>query len=199
MSTNTLHYYDEHATEFAAGTFAVDFSATQQRFQKYLKPGARLLDFGCGSGRDTKYFLAQGFQVDALDGSAELCHIAAKNTGVHVQQLCFEDFQAEAVYDGIWACASLLHLSMPVLESVLQNICQALKAHGFFYASFKYGSFSGERNGRYFTDLDEQGLQRLLENLPAFSLKEQWVSEDARTTTHAGEKWLNVILEKIQG
>lgn len=82
----------------------------QDAFLSYLKPGARILDFGCGSGRDTKYFLEHGFEVDAIDGSERLCALAGKLTGIPVKQMLFEDLDAMDVYDGIWACASVLHL-----------------------------------------------------------------------------------------
>ncbi len=75
----TIDYYERNAAEFANNTAELEFSEIQDMFLKKLKDGAAILDFGCGSGRDTRYFLSKGFQVDATDGSEELCKIAEKN------------------------------------------------------------------------------------------------------------------------
>ena len=87
----TLDYYNANAQAFAASTVSVDFSATQRRFAQLLPPGVCILDFGCGSGRDSKFFLQQGFDVTATDGSAELCEIARKLTGLPVRHELFQD------------------------------------------------------------------------------------------------------------
>lgn len=91
---STLSYYNTNASSFSEGTINVDFSATQDKFLGYLTPGSKLLDFGCGSGRDTKYFLAQGFAVDATDGSEELCKLASEFTGISVRKLLFNELAA---------------------------------------------------------------------------------------------------------
>ena len=103
MEQKTLEYYNQNANSFVEGTINVEFTDTQDRFIKLLPEGARILDFGCGSGRDTKYFLSKGFLVDATDGSAELCRIASELTGISVRQMLFTELDAEAVYDGISA------------------------------------------------------------------------------------------------
>ena len=77
---DTLQYYDRNAREFINNTATVDFTATQTRFVSKLEKGSHILDFGCGLGRDTKYFLSQGFQVTATDGSVELCKLAGEYT-----------------------------------------------------------------------------------------------------------------------
>ena len=69
----TIDYYNENAKRFIDGTVSVDFSQIQNVFLELLPNNACILDFGCGSGRDTKYFLERGYQVDAMDGSKELC------------------------------------------------------------------------------------------------------------------------------
>ena len=97
----TLNYYTENASDFAAGTVNVDFSATQVRFLSILPAGATILDFGCGSGRDTKAFLARGYRVTATDGSPELCKIASAYTGIPVRQMLFNELDDVEAYDGI--------------------------------------------------------------------------------------------------
>ena len=71
----TIEYYNQNADMFAQGTRLVDFTVVQERFRKMFPVGSRILDFGCGSGRDTKYFLEKGYQVAATDGilSEKVC------------------------------------------------------------------------------------------------------------------------------
>ena len=108
---NTIEYYNKNANQFVQGTLSVDFKQTQDRFRTKLPAGAYILDFGCGSGRDTKYFHENGYQVDAADGSEELCKIASDYTGIKVKQMLFGELCDVDKYDGIWACSSILHLS----------------------------------------------------------------------------------------
>ena len=145
---HTLDYYNKNAQQFSKETISVDFTKTQDRFLNYLTDKGYILDFGCGSGRDTKYFLDKGFQVKAVDGSKELCRLAAEYTGIKVGQMLFEDLDEKEIYDGIWACSSILHLPKTELTGVIGKMCAALKASGIIYTSFKYGEYEGERNGR---------------------------------------------------
>ncbi|MDE7358866.1 MAG: class I SAM-dependent methyltransferase, partial [Lachnospiraceae bacterium] len=107
----TLNYYNQNATQFCENTISVEFTATQQRFLSHLPVAAHILDFGCGSGRDTKAFLDQGCRVEAIDGSEELCKLASAYTGIQVRHMFFQELSAVSEYDGIWACSSILHLS----------------------------------------------------------------------------------------
>lgn len=198
--TETLNYYETHSEDFIASTLNVKFSETQDKFLSYLSDEKNsqnadklILDFGCGSGRDTKYFLSKGFKVDAIDGSEKMCEAASKITGICVRKMNFLDFDEIEKYDGIWACSSILHLPKNNLKPVLQKIAAALKPDGVFYTSFKYGAFEGFRGGRYFTDLTEESfLQLIPSNL---KIQELWISEDARPS-HKGEKWLNAICKE---
>ena len=191
----TLDYYNRNAREFIEGTAGVDFSRIQNHFLFLLPKEALILDFGCGSGRDTKYFLEKGFRVEAADGSEELCRLASAYTGIPVKQMLFQELDETEKYDGIWACASILHLRRDELPKVLMKICRALKRGGILYVSFKYGDFEGERNGRYFTDLTEETAEKLLESAPELKIKERWVTGDVRAGRGA-EKWLNMILRR---
>lgn len=191
----TINYYNQNAKEFINGTVTVDFSNIQNQFLKLLPEKAYILDFGCGSGRDTKYFLEQGFQVDATDGSEELCKLASKYTGIQVRQQLFQELNEVEKYDGIWACASILHLRKDELPDVLRKMCRAVKQEGIIYISFKYGNFEGERNGRYFTDLTEDAVNKLLETVPALKTEKQWITGDVRAD-RGNERWLNMILRK---
>ena len=118
----TLQYYNQNAGSFVSGTVHADLTDTLNRFLSRLEPGAAILDFGCGSGRDTKYFLEHGYQVEAIDGSEELCKIASAYTGIPVRQMYFQDLDVREQYDGIWACSSILHLEKTEIKnSVLKK------------------------------------------------------------------------------
>lgn len=191
----TLEYYNKNAGRFAETTIHVDFYETQKHFQKMLPEQGYILDFGCGAGRDTKYFLSQNFQVDATDGSKELCRIASDYTGIKVEKMLFEELEETEKYDGIWACSSILHLPKDELKTVFGKMAKALKRDGFIYTSFKYGDFEGERNNRYFTDFTEETFNSFIKTIDNLQLKEKWITGDVRPG-RGEEKWLNVILQK---
>lgn len=195
MKDTTLNYYNQNAQNFIDGTVNVDFKETQNRFLNKLPTGAYILDFGCGSGRDTKYFLEQGFAVDATDGSLELCKLASEYTGIQVKHMLFQELDIVEKYDGIWACSSILHVSSTELSVVLQRMSNALKDNGLIYTSFKYGNFEGERNGRYFTDMTETLFAKMLERIDGLVMEEHWITSDVRPG-RGEEKWLNLFLRK---
>ena len=193
--TSTIEYYNKNALEYSRSTVCVDFSATQERFLRYMPSHAKILDFGCGSGRDTKYFLDKGHNVEAIDGSKEFCRLASAYTGILVKQMCFQELASVNEYDGIWACASILHLQWEDLISVLHKMAAALKNTGVIYTSFKYGTFFGERQNRYFTDFTENRLTEMLVLVPELQCREFWISSDVRPN-RSEEKWMNIILSR---
>lgn len=195
MLNKTINYYDINAKEFVEGTLNVDFKATQDKFINKLPAKGYILDFGCGSGRDTKYFLAKDFNVEAIDGSIELCKIASEYTNIKIRHMYFNELSIVNKYDGIWACSSILHLSLDDLVDVFKRMSKALKDEGIIYTSFKYGDFSGERNGRYFTDMTEDSFAKLIANVDNLKVEEQWITADVRPQ-RGNEKWLNLILRK---
>ena len=191
----TLTYYNQNALSFVEGTKDVDFKTIQDKFTCRLPQGAAILDFGCGSGRDTKHFLELGFQVTATDGSEELCRMASEYTGIPVRQMLFLELDEVDAYDGIWACSSILHCSYEDLVVVMQKISRALKNNGVLYTSFKYGTFAGDRNGRYFTDMIEESFKELLTNTPELKIEDITITTDVRPG-RGEERWLNLILRK---
>ena len=136
----TLTYYNEKTDAFVFGTQAVDFHDTQDLFLSFLPQGSSILDFGCGSGRDTRYFLEKGYHVVATDGSEELCKVASAYTGVQARKLLFQELQDENCYDGIWACSSILHAGRTEQPDIFRRMILALKEQGYIYTSFKYSS-----------------------------------------------------------
>lgn len=193
---NTIQYYQQNAEQFSRETRSVDFSQNQGKFMSKLKKNDTILDFGCGSGRDTKCFLEHGFQVEAIDGSEELCRLAGEFTGIKVKHLLFQELAEKDKYDGIWACSSILHLPKQELIEVIQKMSLALKSKGIIYTSFKYGTFEGERNGRYFTDMTEDSFEEILQTTKELQIEEQWITSDVRPG-RGNEKWLNLILRKM--
>lgn len=194
-TTQTLSYYNQNAAQFSNSTQSLDFSSVQDKFLSFLQPQAHILDFGCGPGRDTKYFLSHGCSTDAIDGSEEFCRIASEFTGIPVKQMLFQELNVSEEYDGIWACSSILHSTYDDLKDILKKLARALKKEGILYASFKYGDFEGMRNGRYFIDMTEDKLQRILQETDVFQIKEKWISSDVRPGRD-DEKWMNMILVK---
>lgn len=191
----TLHYYNDHAQAYVDDTVHLDMGRLHAMFQRYVKPGAAILDFGCGSGRDIKYFSGLGYRVDAIDGSEELCRIASEYSGQPVRHMLFQELEAIEQYDGIWACSSILHVPKPELPDVLSRIHRALVPGGYLYTSFKYGDFSGTRNGRYFSYFTVESLAALLTGIPGLAIVETTVTTDVRPGREE-ETWLNVILQK---
>ena len=192
---NTIDYYNKNAKTFFDGTVSVDFRSIQDTFLELLPENAKILDFGCGSGRDTKYFLEHGCRVVAMDGSLELCKAASEYTGITVKHMLFQELNEKEIYDGIWACASILHVKSEELPEIIRKMSLATIANGIIYLSFKYGDFEGERNGRYFTDMTEESMAELLVGFPELRVEKQWITGDVRAD-RGDERWLNMILRK---
>ena len=191
--SSTRTYYEENAFRYFESTLDVDMSALYERFLKYLPKGGRILDVGSGSGRDTLAFLKRGYSVVAFDASPKLAELSSRLTGVKTKVKRFEDLAEVEVYDGIWACAALLHVHEKELPKILSKLVCALKVGGALYMSFKLGS--GERidgDGRFFTDMDEHRFSQLLQHEPRLTLKEVWITkgEDAFS---GKDTWLNAI------
>lgn len=190
----TIDYYNQFADEFAQATLHVDMETLYQPFLAELPESALILDLGCGSGRDTLAFKNKGYQVDAIDYSEVLVERATQLTGIAVQQQSFYEIDIHDVYDGVWACASLLHCDRNRLPDVLKRIHSALRCGGICYMSFKYGTTDREKDGRAFTDLDEQQAKALLDQLNSVELLHQWSTVDKRPDR--SEEWLNILWKK---
>ena len=190
----TIQYYDNNAKEFCSETFLADMSQCWNRFLNYLPSNAWILDAGCGSGRDSKAFIESGYQVEAFDASREICKIASANIGQEVMCMRFDELTYEMQFDGIWASASLLHVSKQDLPVVMEKLYVALKPQGILYASFKYGEGEMIRGERSFTDFAEVSVKELLEDA-GFVVLECFVTSDVREG-RSDEKWVNVIGRK---
>lgn len=193
----TIEYYNKNVELFVSSTKDVEFNKMQNMLLKYLKKGDYILDLGCGSGRDSKAFLEKGFKVVSVDGSEKLCNIASSYIGQEIIFTTFQNFKSDIKFNGIWACASLLHLPYKDLKEVIKNLRNNLKEEGYFYLSFKYGEFEGERNGRYFTNMTEKKFRNLIKDILEYEIVEEKITSDARKGREE-EKWLNIILKKVK-
>ncbi|SFD61632.1 class I SAM-dependent methyltransferase [Pseudoalteromonas denitrificans] len=197
MNTNNI-YYNQNAQAFSDSTFSVDMQPLYNEFLPLVFAGGYILDGGCGSARDAKAFKAQGFKVTAIDASEELVKIASQYLEQKVELKTFQQINDINKFDGIWCCASLLHVPLDELDSVFTKLSTALKTDGVLYVSFKYGepkTTPREHNGREFTDLNEQSLNNLLANQQNLQLNKTWITGDRRAGRE-GEQWLNAIIVK---
>ena len=154
----TIDYYNKNAEKYFESTVNANMQKAYDFFQKYV-PSGRILDFGCGSGRDSLYFKNQGYEVIAIDGSEELCKLAREYTGLDVRCMNFFDLRDIGYYDGIWASASLLHVDKKLLINVLKKMRDALKKSGYMYVAMKNGE--GEEiteEGRYYNYLTRENF-----------------------------------------
>ena len=193
--SKTIDYYNENAEAFVSGTLNAEFTVTQDQFLTYIPEGGKILDFGCGSGRDARYFLTKGYDVEATDGSESLCKIASENAGIEVSQMLFSELDEYERYDGIWACASILHLTKDELKDVIPKMIRAVKPGGYIYTSFKYGDFEGYRGVRFFKYFTEDSFNEFITDYSGIQIVEEWITSDVRPG-RGDEKWLNIILQK---
>ena len=191
----TLEYYETNTVEFYESTVIADLTILHDKFLEQVPVGGRILDFGCGSGRDTKVFLDRGYQVDAIDGSAELSKLASQYTGIQVRCMDFFDLDAINTYNGIWACASLLHVEKQRIPDIISKLRDALVTGGVLYMSFKYGDFNEFRDERHFTDLNEELAEELLSKINGIETVDIWQSYDVRRGKDV--HWLNMMVRKV--
>lgn len=191
----SVKFYNDNAEEFFNNTVNADMSATYNIFEdNLLEKNGEILDLGCGSGRDTKHFLDSGFSVTALDLSPILAKKASQLIGQDVIVADMKDLNFQDRFIGIWACASLLHLSEDEVLETLKRCHKALKKDGVLYASFKYGKNNYEKDGRSFTCFTRDKFLNLIEGLD-FYYRATFETGDVRLGRE-NEKWLNVILKK---
>jgi superfamily II DNA or RNA helicase/SAM-dependent methyltransferase/SOS-response transcriptional repressor LexA len=190
----TVEFYNRNAADFFHDTVEVDMSILHDRFLQGIPDGGLLLDAGCGSGRDARAFKERGYRVVAFDASHELAALAGEHLGQPVSVRTFASLDEVAFFDGIWACASLLHLPLGEIPGALSRLWAALKPGGTLYLSFKEGEGEREKDGRHFTDLDESALLGLLGNLSEIEKIECWQTADQRPGRT--DIWLNAMVRR---
>lgn len=192
---DSQEYYNQYATIYFENTVNLDVSDIMEPFVAQLEEGASILDLGCGSGRDSLTFFNMGFDVTALDGSEEMCSLAGIHTDLDILHMQFEDLDFEEVFDGIWACASLIHLEKDKFGNILKKICKALHPGGVFFMSVHKGSFEGIHHQRFFSEYEEDELRDIIAQIPEFEIEKLWTTKDSRQKDD-GQLWLNVLIKK---
>lgn len=191
----TIAYYDNRAQQYFESTVNVDMSVNCDRFLQYVKPGGVIIDIGAGSGRDILYFMSKGYQVEGIDAALEMCRLASEYTGVPLICCKIQEWVPDKKYDGIWANASLLHLSLEEVEEFILRVDGLLENQGVVYISLKSGIETGiDVTGRYFTNFTEEKVRQIISKSTAMEVVDSWKSEDK---LHREEVvWINFILRK---
>lgn len=193
---NSENYYNQNAQEFYEGTVNVDMSDSYKPFLEFVKASGHILDAGCGSGRDSFYFIRNGYKVTAMDASEAMVDMASKLIGQKVLKLRFQEIDFNGEFDGIWACASLLHVNRKEIDEVFSKLSKALKKAGILYASFKYGDIEVERDGRLFNCYDETSIKLLMGKHSELEIVKIWRSYDARPDKK-DESWISILVRKV--
>ncbi|KTD93258.1 class I SAM-dependent methyltransferase [Pseudoalteromonas sp. H71] len=196
MPSTTLTYYNNNAQTFSDSTLNVDMSALYAEFLPLIPKHGHILDAGCGSARDAMYFKQQGCTVSAFDASPALAKLASNYLQQPVAVKNFQQLNCNNKYDGIWCCASLLHVPKNELPQVFLNLQHALKPNGVLYVSFKYGTQERVHNGREFTDLNEDGLTALITQHTELKIIKKWQTVDQRPERES-EVWLNALIKAV--
>ena len=192
---STIDYYDNNAKEYFDLTVSADMTKYYNMFLKYIKKKGKILDFGCGSGRDSLYFKNRGYEVYPLDGSIELCKLASSYTGLDVKCMNFFDFNEVNIYDGVWACSSLVHVNKRNLINILKKLRDSIKEEGVIYLSLKNGE--GQEltdDGRYYNFMTHEKLLSIADET---NLEEiEFLSSKSITNPNEKKCWNNHILIK---
>lgn len=197
INKDTINYYDVNAEKYFSSTVNAEMSRIYDSFLKYVPTNGHILDFGCGSGRDSKHFLDNGYKVTAIDGSENLCRLATDYTGIPVKHMYFSELSDINLYDGIWACSSIIHLPYDELVVVIPKMVLALKENGVIYTCFKNGDGNELVDGKYFTYLTKEGFTDLIANYKELELLDYY---DSRSVSNPNETkyWNNFVLRKTK-
>lgn len=187
-------YYDASSTRFLGDMMQGDMQKIYQSFLERLPEKSIILDAGCGSGRDSLFFKEKGHMIMAMDTSEQICQMASEYLGQAVLFCRFQDAHFKISFDGIWACASMTHLSAKELEHVLDRMYWHLRDQGVMYVSFIYGEYEGEKDGVSYLELNEEKAEALFSHTH-FDIDKMWttVQEDCFGKE---VKWLNIIAKK---
>lgn len=189
-------YYETNAKRYARETFSADMSEQYQRFLPLLSGQARILDVGSGSGRDACYFQKHGYQVTALEPSKNLCREIRKVFSGEIVCSDIQNYQPDQQFDGIWACASLLHLREKEIVHFFEKMNLYLKDNGIIYFSGKNEIPTGRAaDGRYFLEFTEPLVEKILAANERIQLEELWYTEDV--SGREGFRWMNVVMKMV--
>ena len=192
ITETTLSWYKENAPLYAEETKNSLVYDALGEFLSRVEEKGRILDLGCGSGRDSFFFLQRGFSVDSLDGSEDMKREADRLFGINVRLSDFLSLDEYEEYDGVWAQASILHLEEENLRKALFLISRSLKNGGVFYSSFRKGDEDGYEGGRWYTNMTESRFSSLLPS--NLHIEKVWEGKDVRPGVN--KTWLSIISRK---
>jgi SAM-dependent methyltransferase len=194
VDDRTQRYYSDNAEEYFRETVNSFVPRAAEEFLSHIPPKGRILDCGSGSGRDTKYFLDNGYDTDAIDINPELCRIASEYTNHPVVCMDYNALDRTEAYDGIWAQASLLHERRENLPPLFSILARALRKGGVLYCSFREGEKDGREGERWYTNMTEESIKSLLPT--SLSPLNVWYSNDVRPGF--SHRWINLLLSKTE-
>ena len=184
---DTLKYYNENAEAYCEATKNGNMEEAYNRFLVLLPDKAYILDFGCGSGRDSKYFLAHGYTVRAIDGSEKLCELASEYIGQKVDYMKFDELSDVETYDGIWACASILHVEREDLPNILRKMITALKE----------GDREVVQDGKYYNYINKEILEAMLREVdPDSQIVEYYENSTVANVNRPPATWGSYLIKK---
>jgi SAM-dependent methyltransferase len=188
-------YYDEYADHFRGRTAALPMNAAYEPFMRELPPCARILDAGCGPGRNAAAFLSHGYRVTAIDASPAMVQLA-RRSGIDARVMTFQHMTFNEEFDGVWASASVLHVPHAEIPGVLSRFARALNPQGILYVSLKEGQ--SERiaeDGRFFSYFALDEFSDSLTSSGLFKLVKAW-KRIGLDSSGATRTWLNFLAAK---
>ena len=193
----TIEYYNKNAKDYFETTINGNMKLSYKKFLEYIPKKGYILDFGCGSGRDSKYFIENGYKIKAIDGSLELCLLAEKYMNHKVIHMNFSELNDLNKYDGIWSCATILHLTKQEFIKVLKKMIRELKKDGIIYISFKDGIGEETKDGRYFMYYTENQFEEIINLFDKIEILDKYITYSS-TNPNEERKWNNYLLKKIK-
>lgn len=191
----TLRFYDINAELYAKQTRGIDLAHLYRPFLTKIPRGGKILDVGCGAGRDLKRFVEEGFDAVGVDPSEKLAVMAREFSGCEVLVSNVREISFDQEFDGVWACASLIHLPHRQLPSALERIFSALRPGGALFVSMQIGS--GEtvmEDGRFVARYTSEELSDAI-GQARFELTDLWITPDSLPGRHS-VVWVNAIAKK---
>lgn len=193
----TIKYYNHNGEKYAAKTLNLQLSGQWTEFSTYIKPKGKILDIGCGSGRDMIKFQQLGFMTEGIEPSHAMAKIARQNSGSIVHEIPVEKMAFQNKFDGVWACASLLHVHEKNILPVIEIILNSLKINGYFYFSLKHGCGQTRHDDdRLFVYYNEHTIRKITDQLNYIKVVRIWTTEDS--AKRPDDLWLNCIVKKSQ-
>lgn len=190
-SNTTIKYYDDCYIEYHQKTHSIDMLAIYDEVRKWVANGSRILDAGCGTGRDTQYFLKNGFKVTSFDASLKMVELCNEYPFAYCEQKSFDTINYPSKFDLVWACASLLHLDKDELKRAFYKLFKSLKDGGILYFSLKSNSIDNSERQYYY--YNQQEIDLILTDTLRMRFIKSWVTTSG---LNSNEEFTNYLYKK---